>query len=182
MGDHEKRAFSRTYGSLNAKKNTLQKPSAFGVYSFYKLTVVAFKIYSRILDYVRSEGGSRNLGKLLELLAEGVENYGDSQNETEYPIEKASDKAAEDEPKKISEEACSEVGINSLAHGPHIEFCYLKALLAKGNTNNSYAPNNSRKEPKSCADASKREEPQNVSYKFHLRRLHSIILVIFYTR
>ena len=57
---------------------------------------------------------------------------------------------------------------NGIAHGPHIEFCYLKALLAKGNTNNSYAPNNSRKEPKSCADASKREEPQNVSDKFHL--------------
>ena len=132
-----------------------------------------------ILDYVACEGGLRDSGKLLELLAEGVEDYRDPQYKTEEPIDKSRDKSTEDEPKKVTEEACAEVGIDSLSNGPHIEFSYLKALLSKGNTDNRYAPYDSRKEPERRADTSKGEEPQNIRYKFHLRPLHSISFEVF---
>lgn len=135
---------------------------------------VAADCYRYILNYVRSEGSFCDFGKLTELLAKGIEDNGDSENETEYPIDKACNKSAENEPKKVAEEARAKVCINSLAYRPHIEFCYLKALLAKGNSYNSYAPDNSREEPKSRADTAKGKEPQNISYKFHLRYLRSI--------
>lgn len=129
-----------------------------------------------ISDYVRSEGSSGYFGKLLELLAKRVEDDGNSENKSENPVDKACNKSAENEPKKVTEEAGTEISVNRLAHRPHIEFCYLKALFTKGNSYKSYAPDNAREEPKRRADTAKGEEPQNISYKFHSRYLRSIFL------
>ena len=112
-----------------------------------------------LLYYVGREWSSRYFGKLLELFTEGVEDYRNSQNETKNPVDKACDKSAENKPEKVAKEACTKIGINRFAHRPHIEFRYLKALFSERNSYNSYAPDNSRKEPKCSADTAKGEEP-----------------------
>ena len=119
-----------------------------------------------------SEWAESQSGKFEVLLAERNADDGDAQYDAEHQVGKADPDAAQQNPEDVHDDAQASAGLRSgldflaeRAEGQQTDF---EGLYTERNTDDSNAPDNSRKEPKCRADTAEGEEPQNISDKFHL--------------
>ena len=125
---------------------------------------------SQLLCNCSAEGLEGKLCKLEALLSEGDTNKGNAENKTKYEVEDAEDLSAKKEEEEVEYGALS-VEYNALAEGLENKLCHLEPLLTEGDTYESNAENNTKKEVYCSEEEAAKYAPEEVADFFHCNEL-----------
>ena len=130
------------------------------------------KILCLLLLDCSAEGACAKASELKALLAEGDTDDGDAPDKAGKEEAEHKSEAAEDEPDDISDGVTGYLN-NGLAEGPERKLSHLECLLAKGDTDDSDAPDKAHKEPHKRGTKTGKEEPKYVADCLHDERVLS---------